>query len=66
MKLINRSSQSAKSAGTAITLRIATIVAALLAAPALLHALVPTSLVILEISLDVCQFCVSVLRLCAM
>lgn len=65
MKLFNRSSQSGKSGTGAITLRIAAVVAALVAAPAALHALVPTSLVILQIFLDVCQFCVSVLRLCA-
>jgi hypothetical protein len=65
MKIFNRNSPSAK-VGAARAPRVTAVLATLLIAPAVLHALVPTSLAIVQVFLEVCQFCVSILRICVM
>ena len=64
MRIFYRNSRSAKSGDAASAPGIAAIVAVLLVAPAAWHALAPASLVVLQIFLDVCQSCLSFLRIC--
>lgn len=64
MKIFNRKSHDAGTGKTSVTLRIAAVAGLLLAAPAIVHAVVPASLAVLQVVLDVCQFCVSTLRIC--
>lgn len=62
MKISNHNSPPPESGTVTTALRITAAVVALLLAPAVLHALVPTGLAILQVVLDMCQFCLSILQ----